>query len=81
MRKPTSLVLCFTTKHIHCRLPMASYPDGIETIWELHTLTVINSCYHVRLVAAIACTVPFKALILSIGFSRSSSTVFFNSPD
>ena len=39
-----NLVLCFTAKHIHCRLPRSSYPGAsIETIWELHTLTVINS--------------------------------------
>ena len=30
MWKPTSLLLCFIAKHIHCWLPKSSYSDGLH---------------------------------------------------
>ena len=44
MWKPTSLLLCFHSLQYSLLVATSSYPDGgYRTIWELHTLAVINS--------------------------------------
>ena len=72
MSKPTSLVLCFTAKHIHCQLPTSSYPDGG---YRNHVGVAHSYCYKLLVWAKRVPTFS-EALTLSIFFFGSCSTAF-----